>query len=219
MDIIVFTIRDEELRLLLVKRGEEPFRGTWALPGGFVRPEEHLRQAAGRELEEETGVSESGWLEQIGAYGAPDRDPRMRVITVAYGAICRDLPQPGAGGDAARATLAPVAEIESGRIGLAFDHPTIVGDAVERLRARIKTPVVAARFCPPEFTIGQLRRVHEAVLGKTLNPGNFLRQSRQSPWLARTGRLSVSDVAGGRPASVWKLVQPSAEPLQKPRQR
>lgn len=205
VDIIVFTIRDDELRLLLVKRGEEPFRGSWALPGGFVRPDENLRQAAARELAEETGVPRPGWLEQIQAYGNPDRDPRMRVVTVAYGAICADLPQPRGGGDAEGAGLLPASEIESARVRLAFDHATIVGDALERLRARIKTPAVAARFCPPEFTIGQLRRVHEAVLSTRLNPGNFLRQVRRHPELTRTGRSSVPGATGGRPAAVWTL--------------
>ena len=206
VDIVVFTIRDDELQLVLVKRGEEPFRGDWALPGGFVRPDEDLAQAAARELAEETAISRRpDWLEQIRAYGAPERDPRMRVVTVAFGAICADLPPPRGGGDAARADLFPVSDVESGRIRLAFDHGRIVRDALERLRARIETPAVAARFCPPEFTIGQLRRVHEAVRDTKLNPGNFLRRVRDSPWLARTDRRTVSGAAGGRPASVWTL--------------
>ena len=213
VDIVAFTIRDDELQLVLVKRGEEPFKEAWALPGGFVRPDEDLAQAAARELVEETAVSRpADWLEQIRAYGDPERDPRMRVVTVAFGAICADLPTPRAGGDAAEARLFPVSEIERGHVRLAFDHPKIVQDALERLRARIETPAVAARFCPPEFTIGQLRRVHEAVRGRKLNPGNFLRQVRHSPWLARTGRPSFSGVAGGRPASVWTLGEGPAPP-------
>lgn len=213
VDIVVFTIRDDELQLVLVKRGEKPFRGAWALPGGFVRPEEDLAQAAARELAEETAVSQPvGWFEQIGAYGEPGRDPRMRVVTVAFGAICADLPPPRGGGDAAEAGLFPVSAVERGRVHLAFDHNRIVQDAVERLRARIETPAVAARFCPPEFTIGQLRRVHEAVRGTKLNPGNFLRRVRYSPWLVRTDRPTVSGTAGGRPASVWTLGEGPSPP-------
>lgn len=208
VDIVLFTIRDDELQLVLVKRGEEPFRGAWALPGGFVRPDEDLAQAAARELAEETAISRHpDWLEQVRAYGGPERDPRMRVVTVAFGAICADLdlPLPQGGGDAAQADLFPVSDVEHGRVRLAFDHGRIVRDALERLRARIETPAVAARFCPPEFTIGQLRRVHEAVRGTKLNPGNFLRRVRDNPWLARTNRPTVSGAAGGRPASVWTL--------------
>ena len=220
VDIVVFTIRGDELQLVLVKRGEEPFRGTWALPGGFVRPDENLAEAAARELAEETAISRHpDWLEQVKAYGGPERDPRMRVVTVAFGAICADLPPPRGGGDAARADLFPVSDVERGRIRLAFDHGRIVRDALERLRARIETPAVAARFCPPEFTIGQLRRVHEAVRGRKLNPGNFLRRVRDSPWLARTDRPTVSGAAGGRPASVWTLGEGPPPPPSAARER
>ena len=125
VDVAVFTIRDDALHVLLIARGEEPFKGALALPGGFVKPDENLDQAAARELAEETGLRDGSWhLEQLGSYGDPDRDPRMRVVTVAYWAICADLPGLRAGGDAASAILMPVEEIEVGNARLAFESRT-----------------------------------------------------------------------------------------------
>ena len=149
VDLAVFTIRDDALQVLLIERGEEPFLGAWALPGGFVRPDEDLDEAAARELAEETGLRASpSYLEQLGSYGTPDRDPRMRVVTVAYWAIYADLPGLRGGGDAAAAAVTPVEEIERGRVRLAFDHERIVRDAVERTRAKLEYTALAARFCP-----------------------------------------------------------------------
>ena len=123
VDVAVFTIRDDALQVLLIERGEEPFLGVWALPGGFVKMDEDLDQAAARELAEETGLRAGpSHLEQLGSYGAPNRDLRMRVVTVAYWAICADLPVLRGGGDAAAAALTPVEEIEHGRVRLAFDQ-------------------------------------------------------------------------------------------------
>ena len=116
VDIAVFTIRDDALQVLLIERGEEPFLGAWALPGGFVHHKENLDRAAERELEEETGVRPGSWhLEQLASYGEPNRDPRMRTVTVAYWAICSDLPAPRGGGDAANAALVPVERSSGGR--------------------------------------------------------------------------------------------------------
>lgn len=204
VDVVVFTTVEDELQVLLVERGQDPFRGAWALPGGFVRPREGLADAAARELAEETAVARGpDWLEQLGAWGNPKRDPRMRVVTVAYWAICADLPPPSGGGDAARAALVPVPRIEEGRVFLAFDHAEIALAALARLRARIHETAVAARFCPREFTITQLRRVHEAVWNTRLDPGNFQRRIREAAWLAPADRIRPSGAAGGRPASVW----------------
>lgn len=205
VDVVVFTIRNDELHLLLVERGQEPYKGDWALPGGFVLPDEDLEAAAARELQEETSISVvAPYLEQLGSYGLPGRDPRMRVITVAYWAACAELEQPRGGGDAAYSDLVPLAKVERGGIRLAFDHRRIVKDAVERLRSKLEYTALATRFCPPRFTISQLRRVYETVWGTRLDAGNFQRKIRDNPAF-RTVRMarSPSGRRGGRPASLW----------------
>lgn len=204
VDLLVFTVRDDVLRVLLVRRGEEPFRGDWALPGGFVRPDEDLERAARRELAEETGLTGEGvFLEQLAAYGAPRRDPRMRVVTVAFWAIAGDLPPPRGGSDAAEAEFVPVKDIEEGGVRLAFDHYRIVRDAVTHIRDRLEEPMLAARFCPPEFTIRQLRQVYEAVWRTPMDPANFQRRVRSSRLFRRSAITAPSGERGGRPASVW----------------
>ena len=205
VDVVMFTIRDDALQVLLIERGEEPFLGAFALPGGFVQADEDLHQAATRELAEETGLGEGAWhLEQLASYGAPERDPRMRVVTVAYWAICADLPRSTAGGDAADAVLTPVEAIDSGSIRLAFDHDRLVKDALERTRSKLEYTTLAARFCPPQFTIGQLRRVYEIVWGTRLDPGNFQRNVQESGAFERlTGTASAPWSRRGRPAALW----------------
>lgn len=214
VDIAVMTIRSNDLQMLLIERGEEPFQGTWALPGGFVRPDEDPAGAAARELAEETGVRpESAHLEQFGSYGDPHRDPRMRVITIAYWAVCSELPTPLPGGDAASADLVPVSKLESGGIRLAFDHAKIVRDAVECVRAKLETTALAARFCPTEFTITDLRRVYETVWNTTLDAGNFQRKIRYNSVfeLVRPRRSDQEAPLRGRPASLW-TVRADADP-------
>ena len=207
VDVAVFTIRDDALHVLLIQRGGEPYLGAWALPGGFVRPDEDLDQAAARELGEETGLRPGGWhLEQLGSYGAPERDPRMRVVTVAYWANCSDLPTVRGGGDALAAALTPVERIERGDVRLAFDHERIVRDAVERTRAKLEYTALAARFCPPEFTVGQLRRVYETVWNTRLDPGNFQRGVQESGAFEKRLAAPPAPQSGrGRPASLWSV--------------
>ncbi len=137
VDIVVLTVVERQLMVLLIQRRKPPYEGAWALPGGFVEPDEDLDEAAARELLEETGIGvEPGSFLQFGAYGHPARDPRMRVVTVAYGVIVAQLAQvPRGGSDAARAELVPVAEVQRDRVPLAFDHRQIVEDAVPRLLA------------------------------------------------------------------------------------
>ena len=201
VDIAVFTIRNDVLHLALVRRGEEPFRGQWALPGGFVRMDEDLDQAAVRELREETGLrrGDSWHVEQLGSYGAPGRDPRMRVVTVAYLAVCPDAPRPRRGGDDGQATFLPVGDVGSP----AFDHGRIVRDALERVRAKLEYTALAARFLRPEFTVTELRQVYETVWGVRLDEGNFQRAFRGNTCFRRVGDARH---ARGRPASQWSVV-------------
>jgi len=199
-DLVVLTIRSDRLCVLLVRRGEEPYRDEWALPGGFVRPDEDLDAAAARELAEETGLAVGTvHLEQLGSYGAPGRDPRQRVVTVAYLALAPDLPAPEAGTDAAFAEWVAVGAVGS----LAFDHEVILGDGVERARAKLEYTPLATAFCGAEFTVAELRRVYELVWGKELDPRNFHRKvTGAADLLVPTGTTTTRD--GGRPARLYR---------------
>ena len=202
-DLVILTVRDGRLQVLLIRRGIPPYRGRWALPGGFVRPDEDLETTARRELAEETGLSaERIHLEQVATYGAPDRDPRGRVVSVAYLALVPDLPAPVAGSDAASASWVDATDVldDSGR--LAFDHHRILADGVERARAKLEYSPLATAFCPPEFTISELRGVYEAVWGLPLDPRNFHRKVTKTPdFVTPAGTTTTRD--GGRPAQLF----------------
>ena len=251
VDLVVLTVREGALCALLIQRGEQPHLGRSALPGGFVRVDEDLDVAARRELSEETGLARLPvHLEQLATYGAVGRDPRMRVVSVAYLALAPDLPPPQAGGDAAAAAWVPVRQVlpessaaanlsaqprpgqyrsvssrsasaaqsaqtasglaEStdapapGHTVLAFDHVGILADGVERARAKLEYSPLAAAFCPAEFTVGELRRVYEAVWGVTLDARNFHRKvTGTAGFLLPVGRATVRQ--GGRPAQLFQL--------------
>jgi 8-oxo-dGTP diphosphatase len=203
VDLVVLTIRDDALQVLVVQRGEAPFKNNWALPGGFVHEDEDLDTAAARELLEETGLSrEDVHLEQLATFGSPRRDPRMRVVTVAYLALAADLPSPSAGTDAADARWQPVDDfLHEG--GLAFDHGEILANGVERARSKLEYTPLATALCPPEFTISELRRVYEVVWGGPLDPRNFHRKATKTDgFLLPTDRTTMRD--GGRPARLYR---------------
>ncbi|WP_415949266.1 NUDIX hydrolase [Streptomyces sp. KLOTTS4A1] len=217
VDLVVLTVRRHSLCALTVRRGEPPFQGRWALPGGFVKEDEDLAAAAARELVEETGLcvhdsagpeasAGGAHLEQLATYGDPKRDPRMRVVSVAHLALAPDLPAPRAGGDAHSARWSPVESVldQDGEQGaLAFDHAQILGDGVERARSKIEYSSLATAFCTPEFTVGELRRVYEAVWGVALDPRNFHRKVTGTPgFLVPTGGTTTRQ--GGRPAQLFR---------------
>jgi 8-oxo-dGTP diphosphatase len=204
VDLVVLTIRDGRLQVLLIERGEEPYLGRLALPGGFVHPDEDLLPAAIRELAEETGISQPpGHLEQLTTYGRPDRDPRMRVVSVAYLVLAPDLPDPVAGTDAAASRFMPVGSLMRRRNRLAFDHGEILRDGVERARAKLEYSALATAFCPSEFTVGELRAVYEAVWGIELDPRNFHRKVTGTPgFLIPSGTMTSR--GGGRPAQLYR---------------
>lgn len=223
VDLVVLTVRRHALCALVVRRGETPFQGRWALPGGFVKADEDLGAAAARELAEETGlcaqdpaapaIGNGAHLEQLATYGDPERDPRMRVVSVAHLALAPDLPAPRAGGDANSARWAPVEDLLGpdggyGRDGehqapLAFDHAKILADGVERARSKIEYSSLATAFCPPAFTVGELRRVYEAVWGVVLDPRNFHRKVTGTPgFLVPAGGTTTRQ--GGRPAQLFR---------------
>ena len=201
VDLAILTVRENLLHVLVVERANEPYRGSAALPGGFLREGEDLLEAAGRELKEETGLDGAGLhLEQLAAYGAPDRDPRGRVVSVAYLALAPDLPIPTAGSDAQSARWAPAHAI---RDELAFDHAGILDDAIERARARLEYTTLATAFCGAAFTIGDLRTIYEAVWGTPLDPRNFNRKVVHTEgFVEATGGKRVSGT--GRPAALYR---------------
>ncbi|MEV5410426.1 NUDIX domain-containing protein [Thermopolyspora sp. NPDC052614] len=204
VDLVIFTVRQDRLHVLLIERGDEPYRGLAALPGGFVAEDETLDEAARRELREETRLDgDALHLEQLRAYSDPARDPRGRIITVAYLALGPNLPVPVAGTDAAAAHWTPVSSALDGDIRLAFDHARILRDGLERARSQLEHTTVAAAFCSEPFTVGDLRRIYEAVWGFKLDPSNFRRKvTRTEGFLQPTGDRRLPEI--GRPAALYR---------------
>ncbi len=207
VDLVVLTVREDRLQVLAISRGNEPFRNQRALPGGFVRTGEDIDDAAVRELGEETGLDgRTLHLEQFAVYGKPDRDPRGRVVSVAYLAIMPNLPMPTAGSDARSASWAPVEEV---RGTFAFDHDRILEDAVEQARRRLEFTTLATAFCAPTFTIGDLRNVYEVVWGEPLDPRNFNRKVMHTEgFVEPTDQKRVPEI--GRPAALYRAGKATA---------
>ena len=201
-DVAVFTIRDQQLKLLLVQRAGEPYQGMWALPGGFLDIDEDLEACAKRELEEETGIR-GVYLEQLYTFGAPNRDPRERIISVTYYALVpSDCLQLKAASDAADAQWFALDQMPA----LAFDHQQIIALAHDRLAAKLDYSTIAFQFMPETFTLGELQTVYEILLNEPLDKRNFrkkilaLKQIEEIGELRRTGNH--------RPARVYQLKNP-----------
>lgn len=205
VDVVILTLRGSSLQVLLVERGVEPHLGAMALPGGFLRDsQERIVAAARRELSEEAGLdADALHLEQLGVYGEPGRDPRGRVVSVAYLAIAPRLPQPVAGTDAAGACWMPVEQVLSSRVELAFDHRRIVVDGVKRARAKLEHSALATAFCGQTFTISELQQVYEAVWGVRLDPRNFYRKVQGTRgFIVAEGPTRKTET--GRPARLFR---------------
>ncbi len=211
VDVVATTIRDGVPHVLLGRRTRQPQRGRWALPGGFVRAQDgpdapadrDLPDAALRVLTEKTPLPAELHLEQLGTYGAIARDPRMRVVSVAYMVLAPDLPDPHTGRDTAEAAWVPWTSLGHGDGGrdrheLAFDHARVLADAIERARSKLEYTALATAFLPSTFTISALRGVYEAVWGRTLHAANFHRKILATPgFVEDTGELAERGGAGG----------------------
>ena len=216
VDIALITVDQAKLKALLLQRDQHPAKGKWALPGSFVGIKESLDQAAGRGLEAKTGVS-GIFLEQLYTFGRPDRDPRTRVVTVAYYALVDvatlvkqfdeskqarlielAVPWTGEAGDAVEA------RDETGKqLPIAFDHARILGMAVSRLRGKLNYADIGFELLPRKFTLRQLQTIHETILGRSVNKDSFRRRLIASRLIAPTGQLEQS--VGHRPAELYRF--------------
>jgi ADP-ribose pyrophosphatase YjhB (NUDIX family) len=202
VDLVIFTVRDEQLHVLLVKRAEHPFKGGWALPGGFLDPQrdDSVDACAVRKLVEETGVS-APYLEQLKTYGSRDRDPRGWIATTVYFALMvSDTVQ--LGGNQAAACWAPVRG-DGVNFNLAFDHTPILADAVERLRSKLEYTHIAVHLLPEEFTLPELQRTYEIILQQPLDKSSFRRRVVQADMLEEL--IGKQRDGSGRPAQLYRF--------------
>ncbi|MGH8120126.1 MAG: NUDIX hydrolase [Gammaproteobacteria bacterium] len=201
-DIVIFTIRRQQLELLLIRRVDEPCKDSWALPGGFVNIDEDLEDCALRELEEETGVT-GVYLEQLYTFGAPGRDPRERVISIAYYALVPpDRMNIRAASDAREVAWFEVKKHPP----LAFDHKSIVEMAHQRLSAKLNYSTIALQFMPEKFTLSELQQVYESILGTSLDKRNFRKRVAALGCVKETGEYRRN--GNHRPARLFTKTSP-----------
>jgi 8-oxo-dGTP diphosphatase len=203
--VVLFTVAGTypgmRLRVLLIHRGEEPHRGSWALPGGFVRENEDLPAAAARELAEEAGIRDV-YLEQVGAVGTPGRDPRGHTVTVVYmGLVAGDRHRLSASGDAQAAAWFDVADL--GEVPhLAFDHAALLRQALEHLRRRVTESPLVFELLPREFTLSELQNLYEAILDRELDRRNFRRKVEELKFLVP---VHATRRGAHRPAQLYRF--------------
>jgi len=209
VDCVVFGFDEGDLKLLLIQRDLEPFAGRWALPGGFVRVEESLEEAALRELQEETGVGRV-YLEQLYTFGQPDRDPRERVVTVAYCALVKlSYHRVKAATDARNAAWFEVSDLPK----VAFDHETIIETALQRLKGKVCYEPIGFELLPPKFTLTQLQHLYETILETTLDKRNFRKKILTMDILIETDEIE-QDVAH-RAARLYRFDEARYKQLKK----
>lgn len=201
VDVVIFTLISGQLHVLLVERGNWPYEGHWAIPGGFVGIDESLDDAARRELEEETGLHDL-YLEQLYTFGTPGRDPRTRVISVAYMAIIRaESQQIRVSDESTDVRWFPVAALPA---ALAFDHESILCLATDRLRSKLEYTTLAFQLLPEIFSILELKQIYEQILGEKLDKGNFYRKIKDARVLEDTG---MRREGRGRPTTLYRFAR------------
>ena len=201
-DVVVFTIEEDRLKLLLIRRGGEPFKGSWALPGGFLDIEEDIDTCAKRELREETGLTDV-FLEQLYSFGRPDRDPRERIISIAYFALVPfDRHEPVASSDAVDASWFDIDNLPE----LAFDHDEIIATARNRLVAKLDYSTIGFRLLPEVFTLSEVQHVYEVLLNRGLDKRNFRKRITALGLLEETGQLRRNGQS--RPAREYRWKHP-----------
>ncbi len=214
VDMILFAFQNDELTVLLIRRTHDPFAGKWALPGGFVGAQEGLYEAALRELKEETNVA-NVYLEQLYTFGQPDRDPRARVITVAYFALLSadEVAQQRihSGSDVGETRWWSIYALPE----LAFDHQQILDYALQRLRWKLEWTALGFLLLPKEFTLSELQKVYETVLSQPLDKRNFRRKILAARVLEETGNMRAGD---HRPAKLYAFSAEAVE-LEQARRR
>ena len=205
VDIVILTMSEGTLHLLLVRRGEAPFEGMWAIPGGFKRPAETLDESSAARAGRRDRRRRREPADAVRRLRRSRPRPRMNVVTVAYLAVLRDVGAIVAGTDAAEAALTPASDVLNGKLDLAFDHLRIVRDAIERVRVELEVSGIATAFVGTTFTMAELRAVYEAIWGVQLDAANFRRSIvAEDGWVIPTGRRAQPGSAGGRPAELYR---------------